>query len=1804
MKSINIFISYRRNDSAGHARALYEELKKDFRVFFDIEGIEYGDIFPESIERNLKKADVVLVVIGDDSEEEFKSRLDSEIKDYVALEIAYAKKLNKDIIPVLVGNANMPQREYIPDEISFFPNLNAYTVRHDKFSSDMIGLKKRIREKHFQVYNWHIILALIIIVGTIFSFEKPREYVIDLRDDIKEWIDKPPKKEYAFSLTDNLSRYSLMPNPTFEEWQKFSTNLTRSTKEDYDKFIKIKNNIESNNLFKSSYHPSYSSSSTSVNLSDNKVTHTETHGGNSSNLSTNILKDLLALKEKNSNSLIDYYIGIIKLHFGNRKIEDMINAIKNIKAQGYREYAYDLEQISITVKDRNLSKINENNHLLNPQYYLDLNITNKLKDIELLKEMNYSFASFTLILQNSSWSNDIKLKAVKSFLKKDEKSKEENGNIILAVYLNLFTENTKDSILRLIRRYPIDFKNKTYLLTLLSLNRYIDEDEFSDILEYQKEFLEDVDVKTSKIKEQLLEIKKGKKDISVLFDFFLRNQDRFSDDLKIIRLTKQLLEGKKECTKVKEKLYNLSFLLYMQSLYDLEDTNSMISFHYTSDKVKPKLLKSNIENFYKNHKLIYLSCIKKNSNIPLDIENFGNMKDINLTKDFVLYGFKNLADDINRSKQLNILMGYEQEELVEVMHLMKGCISNHKECEKAMKYIPVMKTFIDDWIKDMFHDDDFPIIVNMITSSAKQVYIENDESILIGKFTIDEFIEQFSKNFKSSIEKTEKFDKSSCYLFYAVEDVFNHMDDENLSIDKFIGNSYLELCKEYKLTYVENRDFLLYLGKQTLYSDIFNDWNISTSTLRLEELASESKYDFKLLNLLKPSFYKEETKYLKRRINMFYSHKYEPSLVSSLMFIYLCSNDLKYDKYMMFTDIISSLEEGKYIYNFNLDKKLQQELGYINLTSFTPEKPSTSWDMNIDTGYYFNIEKNQLTLTITIKGNIKNFLDFTKMVKLIKEKTEEGLKPKDVIKLLKQNYSIKRLSTLLNFFISDIWGKNELWAYHELIKIYKKLEKEDEDKRKELYYYYRLKELFLEKKEYKNAIKYSKINLKLLQDINKTNSIPYQYLTLGTLHRLNQDKNLSKKYYQKSKKAYLEWMDINASESYPYTNLFRLSLIQDKPFDKKIETEFIKRFKDDNKTMIYYDARKILSDITFGKEYNLNKWMKKYTDVPIETDWFHINAWIKQKKDVIIKAKLQHAITVFKSHLKSEQIEKGYQEKIKKIKKSLEENKTKENLIVDLAVEYDKLGELYFMYYKLIDKAEEAYLNALRTRLSLKSYNRLDLAINYFKLAENYVIFGDYYTKRNHFNQANDYYQKAINHFKNTITFSSANFTLNNYIWTLYLKIARNHTRQNKLNSSSIAFKKAINHLKSSNEVSSQKLATLSYKLAKEILENYNNRGDNYKKEKKIDKALTDYINGLKFSKDISLLDTNNTTWQNEIFIQQIKIADSYKNQKDYNQSLVYYNDGLKVIKKLYDSNTSYRTWQLNLSLVYNRLGEIYELESDLDKALENYLKAFEIIKSALELNPLDKELKSRLIYSTKSIKSIINLYIKRANSLIKKSKFNNAISVYQEAIKLLETDNGIEKFPNYIALFNINIGNIYKYKKEFDKALDSYTKSLTIREKLYKENPKNSYYKHKLHQNYERIAGIYHFSLKNFDRAKNFYRRALNIYSCTYSFSNLYKLQIITNQEINKSFEQAYIKAYQDKKEKFIKYEMLKIIKDLTQNKKIDLKAWQNKYEGIYLDWGFAELDEWVKTLKDKTLKKKINEALEIFKRHTFLHL
>jgi len=100
----NIFISYRREDSGGHAGRLCDRLRARFgnaRVFMDLQDIAPGQNFAQSIDETIATCDCVVAVIGPRWIEAIQRRAPGA-EDFVQHEIAAA--LRRDIT-VITGDA-------------------------------------------------------------------------------------------------------------------------------------------------------------------------------------------------------------------------------------------------------------------------------------------------------------------------------------------------------------------------------------------------------------------------------------------------------------------------------------------------------------------------------------------------------------------------------------------------------------------------------------------------------------------------------------------------------------------------------------------------------------------------------------------------------------------------------------------------------------------------------------------------------------------------------------------------------------------------------------------------------------------------------------------------------------------------------------------------------------------------------------------------------------------------------------------------------------------------------------------------------------------------------------------------------------------------------------------------------------------------------------------------------------------------------------------------------------------------------------------------------------------------------------------------------------------------------------------------------------------------------------------------------------------------------------------------------------------------------------------------------------------
>ncbi len=141
-----VFVSYRREDSAGHAGRLADHLLDRFgsgSVFMDVESIEAGVDFAHAIERAIDGADAVLVVIGPgwlNSTSSSGSRRLDETGDFVRRELEAAIASEVRVIPVLVGGASMPTEDLLPPTIAELARRNAVELQDRRWREDVDAL--------------------------------------------------------------------------------------------------------------------------------------------------------------------------------------------------------------------------------------------------------------------------------------------------------------------------------------------------------------------------------------------------------------------------------------------------------------------------------------------------------------------------------------------------------------------------------------------------------------------------------------------------------------------------------------------------------------------------------------------------------------------------------------------------------------------------------------------------------------------------------------------------------------------------------------------------------------------------------------------------------------------------------------------------------------------------------------------------------------------------------------------------------------------------------------------------------------------------------------------------------------------------------------------------------------------------------------------------------------------------------------------------------------------------------------------------------------------------------------------------------------------------------------------------------------------------------------------------------------------------------------------------------------------------------------------------------------------------------
>jgi hypothetical protein len=179
-----IFISYRHDDDAFAAEHLHWDLAQHFgdqNVFLDKSSLKPGDRFDPVIAEALASCKVLIALIGRNWVSITEERQLTPDKDFVLWEISTVLKRTGSetgspvaIIPVLVGGAQLPKVEDLPDDLIGLVGNIKHELRAFEWEEDLAALVRAIEVRIEPDYKYSMLggatagLVTALIVGVFY----------------------------------------------------------------------------------------------------------------------------------------------------------------------------------------------------------------------------------------------------------------------------------------------------------------------------------------------------------------------------------------------------------------------------------------------------------------------------------------------------------------------------------------------------------------------------------------------------------------------------------------------------------------------------------------------------------------------------------------------------------------------------------------------------------------------------------------------------------------------------------------------------------------------------------------------------------------------------------------------------------------------------------------------------------------------------------------------------------------------------------------------------------------------------------------------------------------------------------------------------------------------------------------------------------------------------------------------------------------------------------------------------------------------------------------------------------------------------------------------------------------------------------------------------------------------------------------------------------------------------------------------------------------------------------------------------
>jgi hypothetical protein len=149
-RALTVFVSYRREDTSGHAGRLYDALVSRFgsqNVFIDVDTIAPGTDYTKAIERAVTSCDVFIALIGPGwltvTDADGRRRLEQP-NDAVRLELESALSRDLVVIPICVHGGAIPPADALPSSLAPLALRQAIELRDSVWHEDVQRLIRRL----------------------------------------------------------------------------------------------------------------------------------------------------------------------------------------------------------------------------------------------------------------------------------------------------------------------------------------------------------------------------------------------------------------------------------------------------------------------------------------------------------------------------------------------------------------------------------------------------------------------------------------------------------------------------------------------------------------------------------------------------------------------------------------------------------------------------------------------------------------------------------------------------------------------------------------------------------------------------------------------------------------------------------------------------------------------------------------------------------------------------------------------------------------------------------------------------------------------------------------------------------------------------------------------------------------------------------------------------------------------------------------------------------------------------------------------------------------------------------------------------------------------------------------------------------------------------------------------------------------------------------------------------------------------------------------------------------------------------